>query len=107
MQGFEGFPGSSVVKNPPASAGAKGSISDPGRSHIPRSNKARGRQLYWAYALEPRSHNCWAHMLPTTEGCVFKRHHSEKPAHRSYRAAPTHHNQRKARAVMKSRGSQE
>ena len=32
------FPGGSLVKNPPASAGDIGSISDPGRSHMPRSN---------------------------------------------------------------------
>ena len=33
-----GFPGGSVVKNLPASAGDLGLIPDPGRSHIPRSN---------------------------------------------------------------------
>ena len=32
------FPGGSLVKNPRASAGDIGSISDPGRSHMPRSN---------------------------------------------------------------------
>ena len=30
-----GFPGGSVVKNPPANAGDTGSIPDPGRSKIP------------------------------------------------------------------------
>ena len=35
-----GFPGGSVVKKPPANTGNTGSISDPGRSHIPQSNKA-------------------------------------------------------------------
>ena len=34
----EGFPGGSVVKNLPANAGDTGSISDRGRSHMPRSN---------------------------------------------------------------------
>ena len=34
----EGFPGSSVVKNPPANAGDTGLIPDPGRSHMPRHN---------------------------------------------------------------------
>ena len=34
----EGFPGGSVVNNPPASAGDTGSIPGPGRSHMPRSN---------------------------------------------------------------------
>ena len=29
------FPGGSVVKNPPANAGATGSIPDPGRSYMP------------------------------------------------------------------------
>ena len=33
-----GFPGGSVVKNPPANAGGMGSISHPGRSHMPWSN---------------------------------------------------------------------
>ena len=33
-----GFPGGAVVKNPPASAGDRGSIPGPGRSHTPRSN---------------------------------------------------------------------
>ena len=33
-----GFPGGAVVKNPPAKSGDTGSISGPGRSHMPRSN---------------------------------------------------------------------
>ena len=33
-----GFPGGSVVKNPPANAGDVGSIPDPGNSHMLRSN---------------------------------------------------------------------
>ena len=37
----QGFPGDSVVKNPPDDAGDTGSIPDPGRSHLPQSNKAR------------------------------------------------------------------
>ena len=31
------FPGSAVVKNPPANAGDTGSIPGPGRSHMPQS----------------------------------------------------------------------
>ena len=31
----EGFPGGSAVKNPPANAGDKSLIPDPGRSHVP------------------------------------------------------------------------
>ena len=37
--GHSVFPGDSVIKNPPASIGAMGLIPDPGRSHMPRSNK--------------------------------------------------------------------
>ena len=40
-----GFPGGAVVENPPANAGDTGSIPDPGRSHMPRSNWAREPQL--------------------------------------------------------------
>ena len=32
------FPGGSVVENLPVNAGDTGSISSPGRSHMPRSN---------------------------------------------------------------------
>ena len=39
------FPGGSVVKNLPANAGDTGSIPGPGRSHMPRSNKASEPQL--------------------------------------------------------------
>jgi len=40
-----GFPGGSVVKNPPASAGDRGSIPDPGRSGMLWSNWAHRLQL--------------------------------------------------------------
>ena len=33
-----GFPGGSVIKNLPASAGDTGSIPDPGRPHMPQSS---------------------------------------------------------------------
>ena len=39
------MPGGPVDKNPPASAGDKGSIPGPGRSHILRSNSARVPEL--------------------------------------------------------------
>ena len=35
---IEGFPGGTVVKNPPAGAGDMGSSLGLGRSHMPRSN---------------------------------------------------------------------
>ena len=34
-----------MVENPPANAGDTGSIPGPGRSHMPRSNKAHAPQL--------------------------------------------------------------
>ena len=39
------FPGGAVVKNPPANAGDTGSSPDPGRSHMPQSNKAHAPRL--------------------------------------------------------------
>ena len=35
---IEGFPGGTVVKNPPANTGDTGSSPGPGRSHMPWSN---------------------------------------------------------------------
>ena len=35
---WKGFPGGSVVKNPPASAGDMGSILGLGETHVPRNN---------------------------------------------------------------------
>ena len=35
---YRGFPGGTVVKNPPANAGDVGLCPGPGRSHMPRSN---------------------------------------------------------------------
>ena len=51
-----GFPGSSVLKNPPAHAGDVSSIPDLGRSHMPWSNKVWQPQLLSLYsrAWEPR-----------------------------------------------------
>ena len=40
-----GFPGGTVVENLPANAGDTGSSPGLGRSHMPRSNWARGSQL--------------------------------------------------------------
>ena len=34
----EGFPGGTVVKNPPADSGDMGLSPGPGRSHMPQSN---------------------------------------------------------------------
>ena len=63
-----GFPGGSVVKNPPANTGDTGSSPGLGRSHMPRNNKAREPQL-----LSPRA--------ATTETCAPRVHalQQEKP----------------------------
>ena len=47
------FPGDAVVKNLPANAGDTGSSPGPGRSHMPRSNKAHVPQLL---SLRSRAH---------------------------------------------------
>ena len=45
MESTEGFPGGSVVRNPPASAGDTGSASDLGGSPVPWSYSAHAPQL--------------------------------------------------------------
>ena len=57
-----GFPGDSLVKNPPASAGEVNAIPGLGGSHMPQGN--------WALAaLGPGSHNPWAH-VPHALACA-------------------------------------
>ena len=56
--GLESFPGGSVVKNPTANSGDRGSIPGPGRSHMPRATQPVCHN-YWACALDPMSRNCW------------------------------------------------
>ena len=64
------FPHGAVVKNPPAKAGDTGSSPGPGRSHMPRSNKAHAPQLLKLACLEP--------VL-----CNKRSPRNEKPAHRN------------------------
>ena len=52
-----GFPGGTVVKNPPANAGDTGSIPGPERSHMPRSNWARVPQLLSLRSEKPAHRN--------------------------------------------------
>ena len=78
----EGFPGGTVVKNPPANAGDTGSSPGPGRSHMPRSNWARAPQLLSlrSRAHEPQLLSPCAQLLKTA--LHNKRsHRNEKPAH--------------------------
>ena len=51
--GMEGFPGGPVVKNPPPSARAMGSIPDLGRFHMPQGSRACALQPLTLCALEP------------------------------------------------------
>ena len=69
------FPDGPVVGNPPANARDMGLIPGPGRSHMPRGNKACAPQLLKPMHREP--------ML-----CNTRSHHREKPAPRNERVAP-------------------
>ena len=67
---YMGFPGGTVVKNPPANAGDTGSSPGPGRSHVPRSNEAHAPQLLSLRSrarapqlLSPRATTTEAHTL--------------------------------------------
>ena len=78
-----------MVKNPPANAGDTGLSPGPGRSHMPQGTKPE-RQKYWAGALEPTSHNYWAHVPQLLKPAHLepvlrnkRRHCNEKPAHRN------------------------
>ena len=68
------FPGGTVDKNPPASAGDKGSVPGPRRSHMPRSNWSPHAATTQPVCLEPMLHN-------------KRNHRSEKPVHRTWRVA--------------------
>ena len=66
---FWGFPGGAVVENLPANAGDTGSSPGLGRSHMPRSDWARGPQLL--------SLRVWS-LCPARNG---RGRNSERPAH--------------------------
>ena len=74
------FPGGAVVKNLPANSGDTGSSPGPGRSHMPRSNKARVPQLL---NLRSRAHEpqLLSPCTTTTEASAPKGHalQQEKP----------------------------
>ena len=71
-----------MVKNPPANAGDMGLSPGPGRSHVPRSNKAREPQL-----LSLRSRIREPQLLsPRALEPVLRNnrsHYNEKPVHRN------------------------
>ena len=91
----EDFPGNTVDKNVPANVWCTGPIPSPGRclrATTPRCHN------YWAWALEPGSHNYWN---PHTLESVLqnKRSHcNEKPIHCSCRyRKPAHSNKDSAK----------
>ena len=55
VQEGPGFPGGSVVKNPPANAGDSGSIPGLGRS----SGEGSGNQLQYSYLENPMDRGAW------------------------------------------------
>ena len=76
-----GFPGGTVVRNPPASAGDTGSSPGLGRSHMPWSNWAHEPQL-----LNLHSRACEPQLLkPACLEPVLRNrrsHRNERPARR-------------------------
>ena len=72
------FPGSAVVKNPPANAGDTGLSPGPGRSYMPRSNQAHAPQLLSlsSTAHEPQLRSPRA---TTAETHKKRSHCNEKP----------------------------
>ena len=81
---ISGFPGGSVVKNPPASTGDSGAIPDLGRPPMAQSNQAHVPQL-----LSQCSKACEPQLLKPTgpePGLHNKRsHRSEKPCSQQWR----------------------
>ena len=63
---LRGFPGGTVVENPPANAGETGSSPGPGRSHMPRSSWARAPQLL-SLRSRPREPQLLSPCATTTE----------------------------------------
>ena len=62
-----GFPGGTVVENPPADAGDMGSIPALGSPHMPQTRPMSHN--CWGCPLEPGGHNYWAQMLRLLKPC--------------------------------------
>ena len=75
---LRGFPGSSVVRNPPANADDTGSI--PGLERCHRAAKPVHHND-WACALEPGSPNYQSLGTPESMLSSKRRHRNEKPEH--------------------------
>ena len=105
---LRGFPGGSVVKNPPANAEDTGLIPGPGRSHVPSNNLAHALQLLslGSTAWEP---HYWAHMLLLLKLTNPRDHalQQEKPVHCNQRGALLSENREKTWAEVKTQHSHE
>ena len=77
---MRGFPGGSVVKNPPANAGDTGSIPDLADPTYCKATKPM-HYNYWACALVPSSCNYWSPQSLEPVLCNERGHYSEEPAH--------------------------
>ena len=73
---FWGFPGDSVVKNPPANAGDMGSIPDLERSHRLRNNWAWATRLssLRSRAQEPQLRSSRGDEAATEAGATWRDH---------------------------------
>ena len=100
-----GFPGGTVVKNPPANAGDMGLSPGPGRSHVPWSNWARAPQLL---SLHSRAHEPQLPKPMRLEPVLRNKrnHRNEKPAHRNEEQSPLATTRESPRAAMKTQQSQ-
>ena len=81
-----GFPGGTMVENPPANAGDTGSVPHPGRSHVTRSNYAREPQL-----LSPCATTTEAH-APRARAPEQEKPPEWEAYAPQWRVAPAHHN---------------
>ena len=70
--------GGLVVKHLPANARDTGSVSGPGKSHMPWHNWVQVPQ-HWACAQEPMSCNYWSPQALEPMLCRGRSHHKEKP----------------------------
>ena len=75
-----GFPGGSVVKNPPADAEDTSWIPGRGGPHMPGSHKPL-RHNYWPSAHEPPGCNYWSPLTLEALPCNRRSHFDEDLAH--------------------------
>ena len=76
-----GFPGGSVIKNPPTNAGDTGSIPDLGRSHMLCGTTKHMWNKYWASTPPTRNGTYWKLWALEPMFCNRRSHHNEKPKH--------------------------